>query len=115
MLQTKQVTPLIQSTIPALTHVSFRLPLDVCSSSATPAAAAVAAGTALLTSMGNLLTRPRRSQESDPGTDAGLESAQSTVSRHVHSAQGTVSAQSAVNLSGGEGVSAMQTMPINHR
>ena len=111
MLQNNQVAPLLQHTMPSLNYVSFRLSIDVASTCATPAAAAAATGTALLTSVGNLLTRPRRSLNPQPGNHARSQSEQSTSSMHVQSAQGAVSTQSALSHDGEGGMSVMRAAP----
>ena len=119
MHQHNQVAPLLQHTLPALNQVSFRLSIDAGSTLPTPAATAAAAGAALLTSVGNLLTRPSRTPRPHLGDHAPQKSA---VSRHVQSAQGLVSAQSAEgtvstqsvmsNLRVGDGdMGGMQTTP----
>ena len=112
MLQTEQVVPLLHHTIPALSQVSFRLPIDVCSSPATPAAAAAAAGTALLTSVGKLLTRSHPSLDSaHPGQhEVSVVAAHSTG--RTQSAQGSVGAQTAMKQQGvDEAVGAKQATP----
>lgn len=112
MLQTKQVVLLLYQTIPALSEVSFRLPIDFCSSPATPAAAAAAAGTALLTSVGKLLARPRQPLDSaHPGehviSDVAADSTGSTVS-----AEGTDFVPTAMQHRGAdEAVGAKQATP----
>ena len=110
MLQHNQVTPLLQHTMPALNQVSFRLSIDAGSTLPTPAATAAAAGAALLTSVGNLLTRPSRTPKPHLGYHAPQKS---TSSRHVQSAQGLVSAQSVLShLGEGDGdMGGMQTTP----
>ena len=121
MLQNNQVAPLLHHTMPSLDHVSFRLSIDVNSTPTTPAAAAAAAGTALLTSVGNLLTRPRRTLDPRSGNHARVQPEQSTSSMHVPSAQGTVSTQSAqdtgstqsaLSHNGHGGLSAMRAIPV---
>lgn len=120
MLQNKQVAPLLQHTMLPLECVAFRLSIDVTPTSAAPAAAVAAAGTALLTSVGNLLTRPRRSLDPQAGNHARSQSEQSTSSMHVQSAQsivstqsaqGTGSTQSALNHSKEGGVGATRASP----
>lgn len=92
MLQHNQVASLLRQTLPALNQVSFRLSIDAGSTLPSTAATAAAAGAALLTSVGNLLTRPSRTPKPHLGNYAPQQSASS---REAQSAQGVVSAQSA--------------------
>ena len=100
MLQNNQVASLLHHTMPSLDRVPFRLSIDANSPPTTPAAAAAAAGTALLTSVGNLLTRPRRSLEPQPRHHARSQPEQSTLSEHVQSAQDTGTTQAALSHNG---------------
>lgn len=112
MLQTEQVVPLLHHTIPALSQVFFRLPIDFCASPATPAAAAAAAGTALLTSVGKLLTRSRQPLDSaHPGQHVISDVAAHSTGR-TESAQVSVIAQTATKQQGvDEAVGAKQAVP----